>query len=322
MSAGATPQAADGELAVCVVGARWRTPWDGEGPHCLPAEDVGEAVRRAMLDGDVVRVTPRGEATGGRAARLIDAVAGHAIACGKELTLAHQLVPDDRLGLYVGNGGLRANWQDLWTPMQQQQRDAAESWQRGLGRMHPLWMLRFLSNNAHGMLAAEIGSRGEGVVCSGPLGGAEALMAAQAALLDEVIDLAMVVCYDARSAPEVELDRRRSGDARLGVDLAVALLLAPAAAHPRAPRFSILTERSDATEWSDANATPASADSLSGRFTGLDTGAVAPALPLALAAAGKQLAASTAATPAEHCYSSSMGIGARLRIAPPPREQR
>ncbi len=304
---------APGEPAVCVVDARWRTPWDGESPHRLPVGAEAEAIRQAMLDGDAPRLTPRGEAAGGRAARLIDSVASHAIACGKELAMAHQLAPDDRLGLYAGNGGLRASWQDLWTPMQQQQRDAAASWQRGLGRIHPLWMLRFLSNNAHGMLAAELGARGEGVVCSGPMGGAEALMAAQAALLDEAIDLAMVVCYDACSAPEVELDRRRSGDRRLGVDLAVALLLAPAKAHPRAPRFSIVTAAMTPEE-EGAEMPTARAD----RFTGLDTGAVAPALTLAMAAAGR-----SPPGPMDHVYFGSMGIGARLRVvAPLPEEQR
>jgi hypothetical protein len=313
----------DTTLPVCVLDARWRTPWDGDGPAGMPHDDDGSALAAAMIKNeDRTRHLPRGSASTLRAYRLVEPIASWAVACGIELARALAVAPSDRLGLYAGHGGLRSCWRDLWTPMRRQHRDAADSWQLGLGRIHPLWMLRFLSNNAHGILAAEVGARGEGAVCSGPLGGAEALMMAQAALVDGAIDHALVICYDVRSSPEVVLDRRRVGDLRLGVDCAVALLLAPAAAAPGSPRLSITTEMDsaapDASErsWRDRVVTPTD------RFAALDTGAVAPALTLALAVAGKRWQPrSTGHASTEHCYIGTMGsrigVRARLRVAVP-----
>lgn len=360
--------------AIAVLDARWRTPWDGEGPANLPHADDGAALVAAMRDGDELRCAPRGQPCARRASRFIEPIASFAVACGVELARAHALGDSDRLGLYAGSGGLRGSWGDLWAPMQHQRRDARGSWELGLGRTHPLWMLRFLSNNAHGLLAAELGARGEGAVCTGPAGGAEALMMAQAALLDHAIDRALVLCYDARSGPEVTIDRQRAGDRRLGVDCAVALLLARAEDAPRAPRVWTTTERSaagddgqeplagaprrdrhddhddhDGHDGHDGVASRDAHDASSSdgaghastarravrsrddievldapacgpadRFAGVDAGAAAPALLLALAAAGKRWQPADArAADAELCYTASMGFRSRLRVRGP-----
>jgi hypothetical protein len=71
-------------------------------------------------------------------------------------------------------------------------------------------MLRYLSNNAHGIIAAELDARGEGATFGGPVAGAEALRAAIRALGAGAIDRALVVAYDTLLTPEllVELGER------------------------------------------------------------------------------------------------------------------
>jgi hypothetical protein len=252
---------------VAIIAARWRTPWSGTCP-------IDYA--RSSIHTPLVATSPIGTQTLHRAARLVDDMAKFAIACGEEIAAVHDIQPSDRLGLFVGAGGLRASSHDLWQAMQQQQADATGAWQRGLGRMHPLWMLKFLSNNVHAIISSSIGARGEGAVFAGPLGGSEALMSAQAAINDDAVDHAIVVCYDSRSAqtaPEIELERRRQHDKRIGVDCAVALLLVSPRAvdESRAQlRFSITTQcRTDSSEQSmDSNT--------------IDSGTVAPAVQLGL----------------------------------------
>jgi len=118
----------------------------------------------------------------------------------------------ERLGLFAGVGGLRAHWNDMMGAFANQRDDGQEAWARGLKDLHPFWMLRHLSNNAHALLAAELGIQGEGVTFGGATAGAQALSAAILALADHAVDAALVVAYDSLLEPEtlVELGARKA----------------------------------------------------------------------------------------------------------------
>lgn len=135
--------------------------------------------------------------------RLVCEIALHAIEVADEAFAMAQCQAGDRMGLYAGMGGLRAGWQELMPAMRQQEASASGSWQRGLRSMHPLWMLRYLSNNAHGIASARLGIRGEGLAMSGPQAGAQAYRAATRALRLGAIDRALIVAYDTLLAPEL-----------------------------------------------------------------------------------------------------------------------
>ena len=61
----------------------------------------------------------------------------------------------------VGYGGLRAHWDDMMAALAGQLPEQTGTWERGLKRIHPYWMLQHLSNNAHALLAADlVGARG------------------------------------------------------------------------------------------------------------------------------------------------------------------
>jgi 3-oxoacyl-(acyl-carrier-protein) synthase len=83
---------------------------------------------------------------------------------------------------------------------------------RGLRDVHPYWMLRHLSNNAHALAAAELGLRGEGATFGGATAGAQAIASACRALEDGAVDAALVIAYDSLLEPEtlVELGARRA----------------------------------------------------------------------------------------------------------------
>jgi 3-oxoacyl-(acyl-carrier-protein) synthase len=117
----------------------------------------------------------------------------------------------DALGIFMGVGGLRVHWNDLMPALINQREDGEGAWDRGLKQIHPFWMLRHLSNNAHALLSAEIGAKGEGVTFGGANAGATALSAAIRALEEEAVEAALVVAYDSLLEPEtlVELAERR-----------------------------------------------------------------------------------------------------------------
>jgi 3-oxoacyl-(acyl-carrier-protein) synthase len=116
----------------------------------------------------------------------------------------------DRLGLFTAVGGLRADWDELMPALASQAPNGDDAWERGFRLLHPFWMLRYLSNNVHALLAADIAARGEGVCFGGPNAGAQALVAASRALQAGAIDVALVVAYDSLIEPEtlVELGAR------------------------------------------------------------------------------------------------------------------
>jgi hypothetical protein len=135
-----------------------------------------------------------------RTARLLGTLP--AIAVDVARTAARELPAGDRTGVFLAHGGLRAHWDDLAPAMTDQSADATASWTRGLKRLHPLWMLRYLSNGAQAAIAHELGLRGDGATFSGPASAASALVSAAAAIAAGAIDHALVVALDDLTALE------------------------------------------------------------------------------------------------------------------------
>ncbi len=117
----------------------------------------------------------------------------------------------ERLGIFCGYGGLRAHWDDMREALSGQRPEQTETWERGFKRIHPYWMLRHLSNNAHALLAAEVSARGDGATYGGATAGAQALSAAIRALEAESIDAALVFAYDSLLEPETLVDLASRG---------------------------------------------------------------------------------------------------------------
>jgi 3-oxoacyl-[acyl-carrier-protein] synthase II len=128
-----------------------------------------------------------------------------AIDVGVEAFSGHG-VDGQRLGLFAATGGLRAGWQELLPILAEQTPAAQACWERGLGRLHPFWLLQHLSNNVHALLSADLGAHGEGATFGGANAGAQALAAALRALESRSIDMAVVVSCDALVSPDALLD--------------------------------------------------------------------------------------------------------------------
>lgn len=287
--------------AAAIVGAGWRTPLGA---------DVGSAVDR-LLAGDsaaapLTRVpaatyllqraaTVAGEPTRSRHARFLRRMALHAIdASGEALAAAAQVgvVPGPRVGLYAAVGGLRAHWDDLMAALVRQQDDGADAWARGLGQIHPFWMLRHLSNNTHALLAADTGARGDGATFGGATAGGQALSAAIRALAAGAIEAAVVVAYDSLLEPEslVELGAREGADVVPGEAAAARVLVRLEGAHAGLPRLRAATG-ADGSRGRPADRTVAAAVA---RLTGDPADPAAPPWPLDVARAMGQLGAATA----------------------------
>jgi 3-oxoacyl-(acyl-carrier-protein) synthase len=136
----------------------------------------------------------------------------------------------ERLGIFCGYGGLRAHWDDMMEALSGQQLEQGGTWDRGLKRIHPYWMLKHLSNNAHALLAADLSARGDGATYGGATAGAQALSAAIRALEAGSIDVAVVFAYDSLLEPETLVDLAARGATTTG-DLAS--LSAPYDTHAR-----------------------------------------------------------------------------------------
>lgn len=119
--------------------------------------------------------------------------------------------PGDRVGVFVGYGGLRAHWDEMMPSLKGQRADLKGLWAHGFRDFHPFWMLRHLSNNAHAIAASELGATGEGLTLGGANGGAQALAAAQLALSQRRIDVAVVSAYDSLVQPDVLVELGASG---------------------------------------------------------------------------------------------------------------
>lgn len=134
-----------------------------------------------------------------------------ALEVGQEALADAGAVGGPRLGLFSAMGGLRAHWNDLMPALTHQRPDLEDSWNRGLKNLHPFWMLQHLSNNAHALLAQDIGARGDGVTFSGGNAGAQALAAATRALAEGAIDVALVLAYDSLIEPETLVEMAARG---------------------------------------------------------------------------------------------------------------
>ncbi len=119
----------------------------------------------------------------------------------------------ERLGIFCGYGGLRAHWDDMMEALAGQRPEQTGTWERGFQRIHPYWMLKHLSNNAHALLAADVSARGDGATYGGATAGAQALAAAIRALEAGSVDGAVVFAYDSLLEPETLVDLAARGAA-------------------------------------------------------------------------------------------------------------
>ena len=110
------------------------------------------------------------------------------------------------LGVFTALGGLRALWEDLLVAMKDQKESEEDPWGNGLVRVHPYWMLRHLSNNAHALLAIEKNATGEGATFAGETAGAQALAGALRTLRTGRIQRALLLGYDSLLQPEILLE--------------------------------------------------------------------------------------------------------------------
>lgn len=215
-----------------ITGWAWRTPLGASIEEVLPLLFAGERAatprhRFPLETYPCSLVAPiRGEPREGRHRRFVRRLGLFAMEAGAEAFAraghrrddlagsisrgAHGNRHGDRLGLFTAVGGLRADWDELAPALASQELDGALAWDRGFRLLHPFWMLRYLSNNVHALLAAEIGARGEGVCFGGANAGAQALVAACRALEVGAVDAALVVAYDSLIEAEtlVELGAR------------------------------------------------------------------------------------------------------------------
>ena len=145
-----------------------------------------------------------------------------------------------RLGVFTALGGLRALWEDLLVGLSHQVEDGSSPWARGLGKVHPYWMLRHLSNNTHAALAMSLKAQGDGATYAGANAGAQAVSGATRALRAGVIDAALVLGVDTLIQPEILLEgalHHRFDEIGPG-EAAVALLLTAEGEGPRIRAFA------------------------------------------------------------------------------------
>lgn len=140
-----------------------------------------------------------------RQARIAGELAALTVDVARRAIAACRVDPA-RVGCFVAAGDPRVHWADLAPAMAEQTADATSSWTRGIGRLHPLWMLRYLSNAAHGLVAAELGLVGDGATFAGAAAVASALEAADRALEDGTIDAALVLALDDVASDEAALE--------------------------------------------------------------------------------------------------------------------
>lgn len=239
--------------AAAIVASAWRTPLGSDVGRAVDRVQAGEraaaALTRVPRGTYVVQqaAVVGGEPARSKHGRFLGRMALHALdAAGEALAAAapHDVVPGPRMGLYTAVGGLRAHWDDIMGALVRQADDGADAWARGLGAIHPFWMLRHLSNNAHALLAMDAGARGDGATFGGATASGQALAAAIRALAAGATDAALVVAYDSLLDPEtlVELGARE-GDAIVPGEAAAALVLVRAedARAARAPRVRAAT---------------------------------------------------------------------------------
>jgi len=190
--------------SACVLGCALRT---------AAGATVDEVVARVLagerVDGRVARI--RAPTPESKHARFLGRLPVLALAAAHEACASAAVTGGERLGVFVGVGGLRVEWDELAPALANQAPDGAAAWQRGLHRIHPFWMLRHLSNNAHALLAADVDARGDGASFGGATAGAQAIAAAARALAARTIDTAVVLAYDSLLGPETIADLQQRG---------------------------------------------------------------------------------------------------------------
>ena len=134
--------------------------------------------------------------------RILSPMARHAYGAAVEAWEMAGAPRGDRVGLFAGIGGPRADWPVLMPALAKQNEALTDTWQNGFRRLHPFWMLQHLSNNAHALLSIAVEARGEGSMFGGANAGCQALAAAERALLARSIDVALVVAHDSLIEPE------------------------------------------------------------------------------------------------------------------------
>lgn len=193
--------------AVAVTGWAWRTPLgdavDAVVARLLAGERAGVATETEA--GRVfapVAARPRVTvgAAGLRADRFLDRLGRLALEVAQEALPAAPA--PERLGLFSAVPGLRLAWDELAPAAVAIGDDESALWERGLRGLHPFWLLRHLSNNVHAVAAATLQARGDGATFGGCCAGVQALAAAQAALREGAIDVAVVVAHDSLLAPD------------------------------------------------------------------------------------------------------------------------
>lgn len=110
-----------------------------------------------------------------------------------------------RVGIFFGYGGLRADWNEMRSALIRQNANTEACWDQGLSTLHPFWILKHLSNNAHALVAEEHKIKGEGVTFGGLNSGVQALVSAQLALQEGAIEAALVLTHDSLLEPEILL---------------------------------------------------------------------------------------------------------------------
>jgi 3-oxoacyl-(acyl-carrier-protein) synthase len=203
-------------VTVAIVRAAWRTPLGSTIDGAMARLFAGERAITTHAPSSYVctlaapiRIAPAPS----RQARFLRRMGSFALEVAREAVGEHP--HRHRVGLFSGVGGLRAHWDDMMPALANQLDDGSDAWARGLRDVHPYWMLRHLSNNAHALAAAELGLRGEGATFGGATGGAQAIASACRALEDGAVDAALVIAYDSLLEPEtlVELGARRAATA-------------------------------------------------------------------------------------------------------------
>jgi 3-oxoacyl-[acyl-carrier-protein] synthase II len=204
-------------VSVAVVASAWRTPLGSAEDEVLDRLLAGERGARPNARFDAgsyacsIASTIAGEPPKSRHLRYLRRMGLFAADAAREALAKSGIAGSERLGLFAGVGGLRAHWNELMPALVAQEPDLRASWARGLGQLHPFWMLSHLSNNAHALLSIELGAKGDGVTCGGANGGAQALASAIASLESGAIDAALVVAYDTLVEPETLVEQASRG---------------------------------------------------------------------------------------------------------------
>jgi 3-oxoacyl-[acyl-carrier-protein] synthase II len=190
-------------VKAAVTGWGWRTPLGIDVDTAMRRLWAGERAARPHPGREDQPIAPvRWAPAPSRNGRFLGRLGLLALEAAAEAIRASGRAPDQRFGIFGAVGGLRARWDELGPALRRQRADGAAAWDSGLRALHPFWLLTHLSNNAHALLAAEVGARGEGVTFSGATAGAQALWAALAALEEDAVDAACVVAHDSLLEPE------------------------------------------------------------------------------------------------------------------------